>query len=103
MRQHLAEPLSLPAVSRVARFAPGHFARLLRRSQGVTFLRCLLRMRIDHAKHLLRSTSLNVQRIAELSGFKSRTHFQRVFRGEVGKTPIGYRNVAESVVAVTFG
>jgi AraC-like DNA-binding protein len=91
MREHLGEPLTLPQVAKIARFAPSHFARLLRREQGMAFERYLLRLRIEQAKHMLTSTPLRVGRVAERSGFKSRTHFQEVFRKQTGETPIAYR------------
>jgi AraC-like DNA-binding protein len=91
MRQHLGEPLSLPQVAKIARFAPSHFARLLRREQGMPFERHLLLLRIERAKHMLTSTPLHVRRIAERCGFKSRTHFQQVFKKQTGETPMAYR------------
>jgi AraC-like DNA-binding protein len=91
MREHLGEPLTLPGVAKVARFAPSHFSRLLRREQGMPFERYLFRLRLERAKHILSTTPLNVGRVAERSGFRSRTHFQQVFRKATGETPLAYR------------
>lgn len=91
MRERLAEPLSLAEVSRVAGFAPDYFSRLLRREEGLTFELCLQRMRLERAKHMLASTPLRATRIAQLAGFKSRTHFQQVFKRHAAVTPIEYR------------
>jgi two-component system response regulator YesN len=91
MRDHLGEPLTLPRVAKVARFAPSHFSRLLRREQGMPFERYLGRLRLERAKHMLSTTPISVGRVAERSGFKSRTHFQQVFRKVTGETPIAYR------------
>jgi AraC-like DNA-binding protein len=91
MRDHLAEPLTLPRVAKVARFAPSHFSRLLRREQGMPFERYLFRLRLERAKHILSTTPLNIGRVAERSGFRSRTHFQQVFRKATGETPLAYR------------
>jgi AraC-like DNA-binding protein len=91
MREHVGEQLTLPRVAKIARFAPSHLSRLLLREQGMPFERYLRRLRLERAKHMLTSTPLSVGRIAERSGFKSRTHFQQVFRKETGETPITYR------------
>jgi AraC-like DNA-binding protein len=91
MREHLSEPLTLAQVARVAGFAPNYFSRLLKREEGVTFERYLQTLRLEHAKYALRSTSLTVERVAQVSGFKSRTSFQRLFREHTGATPIAYR------------
>jgi AraC-like DNA-binding protein len=91
MRDHLGEPLTLPRVAKVARFAPSHFSRLLRREQGMPFEKYLFRLRLERAKHILSTTPLNIGRVAERSGFRSRTHFQQVFRKVMGETPLAYR------------
>jgi AraC-like DNA-binding protein len=91
MREHLADPLTLAQVARVAAFAPGHFSKLLKREQGLTFERYLQSLRLERAKHMLTSTALHVESVAQRSGFRSRTHFQQVFRRKVGQTPIAYR------------
>jgi AraC-like DNA-binding protein len=91
MRAHLSERLTLGQVAKVAGFAPNYFSRLLKREQGVTFERCLQTLRLEHAKHTLISTSLTVERVAQLSGFTSRTYFQRLFGQHAGATPSEYR------------
>jgi AraC-like DNA-binding protein len=91
MQRRYAEPLSLTKVARVAGFASGHFSRLFKRSQGVTFERYLLGLRLHQAKVLLVDSHHTVTRVAELSGFGSVYSFCRAFAREVGKTPLEYR------------
>jgi AraC-like DNA-binding protein len=91
VREHLPEPLGLARVARVAGFAPGHFARLVKRDQGIGFERYVQKLRLEHATTMLIETGLDVGRIAHRSGFKSRTHFQRAFREATGLTPMAYR------------
>jgi AraC-like DNA-binding protein len=91
VREHLGEPVTLASVARVAGFAPAYFARLLKREEKMTFDGYLQSLRLERARQLLASTTLDVRRIAERSGFKSRTYFQQVFRQRVGMTPIAYR------------
>jgi AraC-like DNA-binding protein len=91
IREHLGEPLTLGMVARVAGFAPAYFARLLQREEKMTFDGYLQSLRLERAKQLLAGTTLDVRRIAERSGFRSRTYFQQVFRQRVGTTPIEYR------------
>jgi AraC-like DNA-binding protein len=91
MREHLSDPLTLPQVSRVAGFAPGYFSRLLQREVGATFDRHLQKLRLERAKQALAGTTLSVERVAQLAGFRSRTYFQQLFRQSAGCTPIEYR------------
>jgi AraC-like DNA-binding protein len=91
IRENLNKPLSLRQVSRVAGFAPNYFSQLLKAEEGMGFERYLQTLRLEQAKQTLAGTSLPIARVAELSGFKSRTYFQRVFRETTGMTPIDYR------------
>ncbi|HEV8244229.1 MAG TPA: AraC family transcriptional regulator, partial [Polyangiaceae bacterium] len=94
MREHLSEPLSLAQVARVAGFAPDHFSVLLKRELGKSFSLHLQGLRLERAKQLLLGTSLQVSRVAQLCGFKSRTSFQRLFRQSTATTPAEYQRRA---------
>jgi AraC-like DNA-binding protein len=90
-REHLAEPLTLARVARVAGYASDYFSRLVQRTEGVTFGHYLRTLRLERAKHMLTSTSLGVGAIAQRVGYESRTYLQRLFRQATGLTPIEYR------------
>ena len=66
-------------------------ARLLARDQGVTFEKYVQGLRLERARQTLTVTSLSIERVARLSGFKSRPYFQSVFRRATGLTPAAYR------------
>lgn len=51
----------------------------------------VLRARIARARELLETTSLPIERIAELSGFGSATSLQQNFRRHLGCAPTAYR------------
>jgi AraC-like DNA-binding protein len=91
LRTHYAEPLSLKRVAHVAGFAPSYFSELFRVKQSVTFERYLMQLRVERAKQLLNGTMLNLQRIAQLSGFSTRHYLGRVFKRVTGETPLGFR------------
>jgi AraC family transcriptional regulator len=91
MREHVGEPLSLASVARIAGFAPDHFSRLFKQAEKTSFENYLLRLRLEHAKQMLSGTSLTVQGISGLCGFRNRVHFHRAFRNAVGVTPVEYR------------
>jgi AraC-like DNA-binding protein len=91
VRRHYAEPLSLKRVARVAGFAPNYFSELFRKKQRMTFANYLMQRRLERAKELLWSTSLNLSRVAQLSGLSTRQHLARVFKRSTGMTPVAYR------------
>jgi AraC-like DNA-binding protein len=91
IREHVAEPIRLKAVARVAGFEPHYFSRLFRERENVTFEKFVTERRIERAKQMLWRTSLGIERIGQLSGFASSTYFHRVFKRVVGETPLEYR------------
>jgi len=91
IHEHFAEPLTLPQVARVAGFAPNYFGNLLKRNEGVTFARYVQDLRVNHAKKILSGTTLAIEQVRRLSGFRSRTHFHRAFKARLNITPLEYR------------
>jgi AraC-like DNA-binding protein len=51
----------------------------------------LTELRLNHAKRLLRETSLPIAEVAAASGYSEVSYFGRRFRIEVGCTPSEYR------------
>jgi len=49
-------------------------------------------IRIEKAKHLLSTTNLRVKEVAYTVGFESTTYFSKLFKKELGVTPVSYRN-----------
>jgi AraC family transcriptional activator FtrA len=96
---HLAEPLTVEAMAAHALVSPRTFARRFRAVTGTTPLQWLLLQRVAHARRLLETTELPVERIAEAAGVGSaanlRAHFQRV----VGTTPTSYRRAFTTATA----
>jgi AraC-like DNA-binding protein len=88
---HIAEPLPLHRVARVAGFEPTYFSHLFATAEGVTFRAYVRGARIDRARQLLGYTALSVDRVARLSGFPSRNPFYTAFKRALGETPAQYR------------
>jgi LacI family transcriptional regulator len=62
-----------------------------RRSSGRTILAEIQRIRLDHAKRMLRDTDLPIPQIAASSGYNSASYLTQVFHKDVGVTPARYR------------
>ena len=48
---------------------------------------------LEAARHLLETTDLRISAVAEETGFSTTAHFRRVFREQVGVSPVQYRAV----------
>jgi two-component system, response regulator YesN len=99
IREHLEDALTLSEVAHVAGFAPGYFSKLFKRSEGTTWERYLLQLRLERAAELLKSApQLTVDRVRQLSGFRNRAYFNRAFRAAMGAAPSDYRRAVTSML-----
>ena len=81
VRENLNEDLSLDALARVASFSPFHFHRIFKSITDETLNEMVVRLRLERAASLLRSTpELTVTEAAFASGFKSVSVFSRAFK-----------------------
>ncbi|MEO6845618.1 MAG: helix-turn-helix domain-containing protein, partial [Chthoniobacterales bacterium] len=58
---------------------------------GYTVLEAIHQLKIERVKHLLITTSLNIDEISHTTGFSSMPYMITSFRGLVGTTPNQYR------------
>jgi AraC family transcriptional regulator len=75
---------------------PSYLARAFRRAQGESMGETLRRIRAKRAASLLASTSRPLAEIAFNVGFADQSHFCRVFRSQIGLTPLAYRRLFRS-------
>ncbi|MFI6340931.1 helix-turn-helix transcriptional regulator [Streptomyces sp. NPDC050535] len=97
IRERFWEPLSLDDLARSAMVSKYHFLRVFTRVTGVTPGRFLSAVRLQEAKRLLLSTSLNVADVSARVGYSSTGSFTRRFTESVGLSPTQYRKLALQV------
>ena len=89
-----ANPETIPDVNTLAAYtnmSRSGFQHLYRKIFGINVKHDIMCSRMNHAKRLLSSTTLNVREIAERCGYSSEYSFMRLFREKTGKTPTQYR------------
>ncbi|MFC4998330.1 helix-turn-helix domain-containing protein [Dactylosporangium cerinum] len=91
MQENLGEQLTIDDIARAAMFSKFHFTRIFQRSTGVSPGRFLSALRLQRAKQLLVSTSLNVADISLRVGYNSIGTFSSRFSRSVGMSPTTYR------------
>jgi AraC family transcriptional regulator len=90
---HLDQNLGLKDLANLVGISHYHFARMFKKSTGVSPGRYLVKCQLDKATHLLVSTNISIGEIAKHTGFSSHTHFGYVFRKHLLVTPNQYRRV----------
>lgn len=91
LNQRFSEPLAMSALATECGYSEGHFYRSFRERTGRTPVQYLTEVRVRHARHWLRHTTLSVERIAEMCGFRDPLYFSRVFRRATGQAPTATR------------
>ncbi|MFC3964666.1 helix-turn-helix domain-containing protein [Nocardia jiangsuensis] len=92
---HLGEPLTVEMLAARAAMSPRTFHRRLLKSTGSTPMRWLLNQRLAHARMLLETSALPVERVAGLCGLGTATNLRRHFAAVLGVSPAQYRRTFE--------
>lgn len=93
---HLAENLSLCTLADTLNVSSGYLSTLFRKETGQTLTDYINRKRIRHAKHLLKTTRLQVQTIAQHCGIMDVQYFSKIFKKITQMTPKEYREAVHS-------
>ncbi len=88
---HLAEPLTLSALSQLLHISEGHFCRLFRQTTNISPFGYINHVRIHKAQQLLADHSLSITDISYAVGFSSPPYFDRTFRKYAHVSPNRYR------------
>ena len=89
--QHLFEQISVKQIAEQIRLSTSHFSRLFRSATGFSPHEYIMLHRIDEAKALLQSTSLNIKKIAFRVGYRSEVNFIIAFTDKTGLSPTQFR------------
>ncbi|MEW2634201.1 helix-turn-helix domain-containing protein, partial [Streptomyces sp. NPDC048389] len=87
----LGRPVSLAELAAHARMSVRTFSRRFREEVGMTPVQWLTQQRIDHARRLLETTDLPVDRVADESGFGTAASLRQHMAATVGVSPMTYR------------
>ncbi len=83
--------LSLSSISEALNISSSYLSTLFRKETGQTLTDYISHRRVKHAMHLLETTKLQVQTIAQHCGIMDVQYFAKVFKRVTGKTPKEYR------------
>ncbi|WP_135556857.1 helix-turn-helix domain-containing protein [Paenibacillus cymbidii] len=92
IEEHYSDPdLSLAGLSDQFHMNASSLSTLFKEEFGEKFVVYLCQIRMEHAKRLLRETTLQIQEISERIGYLHQMSFIRAFKKTVGTTPGDYR------------
>ncbi len=89
---NLAENLSLRTLAEMVNVSSSYLSSLFRKETGQTLTDYINRRRVRHAMHLLKTTRLQIQTIAQHCGIMDVQYFSKIFKRVAGMTPKEFRD-----------
>jgi two-component system, response regulator YesN len=83
--------ITLGEVANYLHLNPSYFSRLFKKETGEGFIDYVTRIKMEHAKELLKYTTKTVDQISIDLGFESKSYFLKTFKKFFGVPPISYR------------
>ncbi len=96
LHEYYVDPkaVRLEDLADIAKITQFHFHRLFKQTTGKTPKQYVLQLRIDRAKHLLRSTNQRLPQVAQTCGFTRTSQLNKWFVQFVGVSPEQFRRSA---------
>jgi AraC-like DNA-binding protein len=91
LQNHYQHEVTRESVAALFGLSPSSLSRIFQHQGHMTFTSYLMHVRIDRAKHLLRSYNLKLEEVAARCGYQDAAYFCRVFRRLTKLTPAEYR------------
>jgi two-component system response regulator YesN len=87
--------VTLPGVARHVGLSPSRIEHLFKQYTSRTLSDYLMRLRVEHAKRLLLTTSLSAPEICRQIGYRQQPYFSRIFKRITGLTPTAFRKYSQ--------
>jgi transcriptional regulator GlxA family with amidase domain len=87
---------SIDALAERALMSRRNFTRHFRHATGTSFKQWLLNQRLAHAQHLLESSAVSIEMVAQQAGFGSALSLRQHFRSALRTSPSEYRKLYRS-------
>jgi AraC family transcriptional regulator len=91
IESNLSRELTLGELARIAELSLHHFARMFKKTIGLTPYRYVLDRRVERAKLMLRTATTSLVDISLSVGFCNQSHFTSAFGRMVGATPTEFQ------------
>ncbi len=89
--QHYDKDSPVAAMARLSGLAERSFKRRFARATGMSPMEYVHTLRLEESKHMLETTELPIEAVANQAGYEDASFFGRLFRRKVGLTPAQYR------------
>ncbi|MEO8720386.1 MAG: AraC family transcriptional regulator [Ginsengibacter sp.] len=102
IKNNIEKEITLKQVADLACLTMPSFCRSFKIRTRMTFCQYLSEVRILHACKLLIEMDQSVSYIANMCGYKSDSHFCKVFKERIGQSPYQYKSSVKKSSSLTF-
>ena len=92
IQKHISEPISTAEIAESLFLSRSHLSTKFKEETGLNLTDFIQEEKIEEAKRLLRYSEKSISAISLYLGFSSQSHFTKIFKKSVGKTPREYRS-----------
>ncbi|WP_225782987.1 GlxA family transcriptional regulator [Xenophilus sp. Marseille-Q4582] len=92
VRQHIARDFAMEELAAAVALGPRTFARRLAATCGLSPIQFVQRIRLETAQHLLATTRLPLEQIAQSVGYADASTLRRLIRRDTQRTPAHFRS-----------
>ncbi len=93
VEKNYAQTVSLEEVAAAVCLNPNYFSVLFKKMTGINFSEYLTDYRLERARQLLRTTTMNLAQVSDAVGYKDARYFSKLFTKIVGLKPNEYRKL----------
>jgi AraC-like DNA-binding protein len=98
---HYHEQIGVSTMARELGCNPNYLSRVYRQTYNRTPTEAIHRNRLQNAQRRLLDSLSNIDEIARESGFDDPGYFRRLFKREIGMTPLAYRRLYARVKVIS--
>lgn len=91
IQENYMKDITLSTIAGYFYQTPQNIAKVFKSQYGMTVVHFILEMRMERACELLNKEEWNITQIAEMTGYEDTNYFCRVFKKQIGMTPMQYR------------
>jgi two-component system response regulator YesN len=97
IEKSFAGDISLEQVAKHVHLSPAYLSELFKKETGMSFIDYKTIIRIEHAKKLLCTHSLNISEVSVKVGYSDPKYFSKLFKKITGKTIYEYKKEARNI------
>ncbi|GGH15486.1 AraC family transcriptional regulator [Paenibacillus segetis] len=90
MESQVSYPWTLKELANLVHLSPSRFSALFNTVVGTSPMNYLVQLRLEHAVEMLEQGEQSILNIAEASGFRNLSNFNRLFLQHMGVSPTGH-------------